>query len=204
MEPVTAVTYYMRHPELNLLVPEERRDRFESVATVDTVEIFRNKRAFPRAFLVGNTEVIEDNDAMFKRMADPEVDPASTALLEKPLSLPIPEGVGSPGEARYLGRPRTDTAVVEVTATRPALLVLADAYYPGWRAYIDSVPADIVPVYTIFRGVRVEPGEHRVEFRYEPASFRVGLLISVVALIAGTLVAIASFFQYFRVSRATR
>ncbi len=204
MEPVTAVNYYMRHPELNLLVPEERLDQFESVATIDTVEIFRNKRAFPRAFLVGNTEVIEDKDAMFERMADPEFDPASIALLERPLSTPIPGGAESPGEASYLGGRLTNSAEVDVTATRPALVVLADAYYPGWRAYIDSVPAEIVPVYTVFRGVRVDAGKHRVEFRYEPASFRLGLLVSIAALMMGVALAIGSFYRYFRVARTTR
>ena len=96
MEPVTAVEYYMRHPELNLLVPEEERDRFESITTIDRVEIFRNKPAFPRAFLVGETEVIEDKDALFARMKDPEFNPGQTALFETPLAEPLPNGDGGP------------------------------------------------------------------------------------------------------------
>ncbi len=199
MEPVTSVQYYMRHPELNLLVPEERRDRFESIATKDTVEIFRNKRAFPRAFLVGKTEVIADHDAMFARMIDPTFDPANTALLEAPLDEPLPEHEGPLGEAQFDSR-TNNTAMIAVTSEAPSLLVFTDAYFPGWHAYIDDVEAEIVPAYYAFRGVRVPAGTHFVEFRYEPDSFRIGQRASLAALAAGAVLAGLLLYRRFNAS----
>ncbi len=35
----------------------------------------------------------------------------------------------------------------------------------------------------LIRGVRVPAGAHRVEFRYEPASWRAGWIVSLVALL---------------------
>jgi hypothetical protein len=195
IEPVTAVNYYMRHPELNLMVPEEREDQFESVGTYDTVEVFRNKRAFPRAFFVMQTEVIEDEDAMFERMADPSFDPGNIALLEAPLSEPLPPPPDNfQGSAEY--KRTNNTAVVSMQTNAPALLVLADAYFPGWRAYIDGEEQEIVPVYHILRGVRVPAGTYFVEFRYEPRSFLIGQRISLAAILVSG--AAAAFLLYRR------
>lgn len=197
MEPVTAVQYYMRHPELNLLVPEEHRDRFESITTIDTVEVFRNKHAFPRAFLVGRTEVIEDKDAMFARMADPAYDPGAVALLESPLVEPLPGHDGPLGEARFESR-TNNTAQISVLSQAPCLLVFTDAYFPGWRAYVDGSEAEIVPVYSIFRGIRMEGGAHSVTFQYEPASYRVGHHVSLAAMLIGVAIALLGFHRRLR------
>ncbi|MBI3761151.1 MAG: hypothetical protein HY260_04730 [Chloroflexi bacterium] len=62
-------------------------------------------------------------------------------------------------------------------------VVLADTYYPGWRAYLDGQPAPLVPADFAFRGVFVPIGQHMVEFRYEPASFRFGAILSAAAFL---------------------
>jgi uncharacterized membrane protein YfhO len=41
----------------------------------------------------------------------------------------------------------------------------------------------------LFRGVRLGNGEHVVEFRYEPLSWRIGWIVSVIAL-AGLALAV--------------
>ena len=78
-----------------------------------------------------------------------------------------------------------NSVIVEIDADERAVLVLAEAYYPGWEAHIDGAqPADIFPVYHVFRGVSVPAGQHTVEFRYRPLSFRIGATLSVTALLA--------------------
>ena len=64
------------------------------------------------------------------------------------------------------------------------LVLLADTYYPGWKVYVDGGQAKIYPTDYLFRGVFVSEGEHKIEFVYDPASFKLGVAISVFALVS--------------------
>ena len=57
---------------------------------------------------------------------------------------------------------------------RPGLLVLSDAYYPGWRATVDGEAAPIYPTNVLFRGVPIPAGEHTVVFTYAPSGWLLG------------------------------
>ncbi|MDQ3811300.1 MAG: YfhO family protein, partial [Chloroflexota bacterium] len=63
-------------------------------------------------------------------------------------------------------------------------------YYPGWRAFVDGREQPLVRGDLLFRVIPVPGGDHDVELRFEPASVRIGLAISVAAAIVaiGTLV----------------
>ena len=79
---------------------------------------------------------------------------------------------------------------VTIRAASPAAgwLILADAYYPGWRATIDGDPIEIQLANVAFRAVKLPAGSHQVEFRYEPQSAKIGGWITfgcVVIMIAG-------------------
>jgi uncharacterized membrane protein YfhO len=62
------------------------------------------------------------------------------------------------------------------------LLILSDTFYPGWHAYIDEKEVKIYQADYIFRAVEIPPGEHKVEFIYAPASFKIGATMSLIAL----------------------
>lgn len=60
-------------------------------------------------------------------------------------------------------------------------LVLTDQFYPGWSASIDGKKAPIFRADAAYRAVLVPGGSHRVEFTYEPAVWRAGLILHAVA-----------------------
>ena len=93
------------------------------------------------------------------------------------------DGTEHPDAARF-ERDEPDRVVLTAGADWAGRLVLTDSYYPGWRAWVDGRPAPIERADDAFRAVRLPPGEHAVEMRYEPASFRVGMFISLLALAA--------------------
>ena len=70
---------------------------------------------------------------------------------------------------------------IDVEVQRQCMLVLTDTWFPGWTAHAGGDPLPIHRVNVIFRGVRLPPGSHTVEFRYEPTSFRTGWMVSAAS-----------------------
>jgi len=70
-------------------------------------------------------------------------------------------------------------------------LILADAYYPGWRAAIDDAPIEIQLANAAFRAVKLPAGSHQVEFWYEPMPVKSGGLISLMCLV-GVIIGLVS------------
>jgi hypothetical protein len=74
--------------------------------------------------------------------------------------------------------------LVQVTATTSCdgFLVVTDAYYPGWNAYLDGRRIELLRANIAFRAVRLPPGEHTVDFRYEPWWLPVAITVTLGAL----------------------
>jgi hypothetical protein len=145
--------------------------------------IYANDRALPRAWVVADQRVVAGKEASLRAVADGGVDLRRTVVAEH--ALPGLTAGGSapaaPATARIVayGRQRV---VLEATAARPAELVLSDLSYPGWRATVDGRGVPLHRVDYLLRGVALPAGAHRVEMTYEPASWRVGWIVSVLAL----------------------
>jgi len=71
------------------------------------------------------------------------------------------------GEAR-LASWRPGRIEIDVSAPSAGVLVVHDTYYPGWVATIDGEPASILRADTLFRGVEVPAGRHRVVMHFAP------------------------------------
>ena len=64
------------------------------------------------------------------------------------------------------------------------LLVLADAWSPGWTATVDGAPAPVLRVGGLFRGVLLRKAANEVIFRYRPRGWTWGLRLGAVGLLA--------------------
>jgi hypothetical protein len=63
-----------------------------------------------------------------------------------------------------------DRVEVEVDSLQPGVLVLHEAFYPGWLVEVDGQPAPLLRANVLFRGVEVSEGRHNVVFRFAPFS----------------------------------
>jgi uncharacterized membrane protein YfhO len=69
---------------------------------------------------------------------------------------------------------------VRTAADAPAVLVLGENHYPGWRAEVDGRAVETLRVNYNQRGVALPPGAHEVRFLYRPKSVLLGLLVSLL------------------------
>lgn len=92
---------------------------------------------------------------------------------------------------------RDEPGLIEVRTTSATrqLLVLAEAYHGGWKATEDGRPIPIHRAYGDLQACAVDPGEHRVVFRFDPESFAWGRRLSEagLVLVAGSLLVFPAF-----------
>ncbi|MEM1054546.1 MAG: hypothetical protein AAGI52_03390 [Bacteroidota bacterium] len=186
--------------------------------------VAENPDALPRAFLVRDAEVVDDETAI-GRIRSGETDLRQTALLAEALpdgfelpgtpmpiadttaalvdSLAIPaDSVGreiAPGVS--LIRHSPEEIVWAVEADTPSLLVAGEIYYPaGWTATLDSRPVPILRTNYLLRGVPVPEGRHIVTMEFAPEAHRQGLTIAWVAtlLVYFGVVALGGLLWYRR------
>jgi hypothetical protein len=166
-----------------LLPPGSATPRPEFTVAYDGPDgrIFRNEAAFPRAFLVGRRRCVDDRQVR-RLIAARAVDFRREVLLADCAGpAPAAEPPGASASARLTSHGPHAVQVRAVT-DRPAYLVLTDTWYPGWTARVDGRAAQVWRANHAFRAVSVSPGEHLVEFRYEPPWLRLGVAISGASL----------------------
>jgi hypothetical protein len=155
----------------------------------DAPFVFENPHALPRAWRALRGEATPaDPQAALARLVDPGFDVHTTVLLD-PLPPEFATGDAKPdasAETRIeIDQP--EHVAIRTRGATAALLVLNDSLYPGWEATLDSTPVPLLRANTAFRAVAVPPGEHVVDMRYRPRSYRLGLALAGVTAFALTL-----------------
>jgi hypothetical protein len=169
--------------------------RWRLVGRTAQADVYENARALPRAWLAAGGRALGE-DATLKVIRTGRLpegakwEPLRTALVEPgagasenvPAEHATPE-VAAAGSAEVV-RYEPNRVDVKTKSDVPALLVLGENHYPGWRAYLDGVRVEVLRVNYAQRGVRVPAGAHEVSFVYRPKSALVGLLVSLLTAAA--------------------
>ena len=125
--------------------------------------------------MVGRERVVDDQLAA---VLEPGFEATDEAVVSESLRL------NGAGEARIVRDDPERVVVRADTRGGHSLVVLADTYYPGWKATVDGEDTEIVRTQHLLRGVVVPAGTHTVEFRYVPWSWRVGWIVSLLTAMA--------------------
>ena len=182
----------------------------------DEVRVYENLDALPRAFVVYQ-EMPEGDDLGFAlRSLNPRqaiiLDGENNGLgrdMAAEASNAPPVAQQSDGAADFAAPQAVEITEytpnqvrLSTTLDQPGWLVLADSYFPGWRAYATKMSAKQslvsdeqqtnqsseieLTIYRAngnFRAVYLEPGQWQVRFRYSPRSFQLGLYGSFLAFV---------------------
>ncbi len=139
----------------------------------------------PRTALLHAVEEVDGEDAIYERMEQPSFDVSRVALVEhRPASWRLAQPPQGAHEQALISAYEPNVVTVDVEAAADALLVLSDAYEPGWTARVDGAPAPIARANWVMRAVPVGPGRHRVVMSYRPPGLGAGAWTTAGALVA--------------------
>lgn len=141
--------------------------------------LYRLDRTVPRVYVA--SKAIEEKNPLKipDHLSSAEFDPLKEVFLDRPLAIPAKKGFQGRAEIVQYTNQRVS---IRAFLNGSGVLVLADSFYPGWRVYVDGKEGEILRANLLFRGVALSEGEHVVEFRYQPRSFKIGLAISLFTL----------------------
>jgi hypothetical protein len=144
------------------------------------VKVFENISAYPRVWSVHQANSLPSPNLMGPIMQDAGFDPLRTVLLTGV----APElGACRPRQEEDVQMPLHNPTFVLITANLECrgMVILTDAWYPGWGAKVDGKSARIYEVYGGVRGVVVDAGRHVIQMRYRPWSVIIGALMTILA-----------------------
>ncbi len=140
------------------------------------LQVFENTQAWPRASMVFQSIVEPDRQKALDLVRNDAFDPRKTVLLESGIPISRP---GANGTVRIVTSTNNSLAL-QADTSQDGYLVLSDAYYPGWRVWVDEREQELLRANYAFRAVWLETGQHTVRFQFDPLSWRIGLVISAV------------------------
>jgi hypothetical protein len=154
--------------------------------------LYKIEGTIPRAYVVNKTTVEKNSNQVLRLLSSEAFDPTQEVILDSEIAIPPMHQLRATAKiVRY----ENERVTIAASADSEAILVLADSHYPGWKAFVDGKQEVIRRANLFFRAVPLPAGNHTVEFRYEPKSFTIGLVISVVTLVALALVTAVFAFR---------
>ena len=152
------------------------------------IKIYSYDNVLPRAAIYFQAEVAGNENAILRRLVDPDLNVFQTVLLDATKLNPdqvrrvadIDRSSPQPIEAGKIISYEPQSVEVSASLKQNGILVLNDSDYPGWTVSVDGRPSQWFTANYLFRGVLLGPGDHKVRFVYRPRTFYLGLAITAV------------------------
>lgn len=141
--------------------------------------VLNNLEVLGNAWLIDSFYFVETANEELEALD--HINPADVAVIHSEyrpyLQELIADTTGEINLVRYI----PDHLTYSVKSTGEMFAVFSEIWYgpeKGWDAYVDGKPVEHIRVNYLLRGLRIPPGEHTVEFIFQPRSFYTGRTIS--------------------------
>lgn len=132
--------------------------------------LYESTNALPFLSLRSSVRVFTDEQKLLNQLVQTDVTTlAQTAFLYQAEVADIPYNTVNDGPAEVrLESDEVDRLNLAVTTSTPKILVINQTFSPDWKAFVNGELAKIFPVYRVFTGLYIPPGEHEIELVYAP------------------------------------
>ena len=141
-----------------------------------------NPEALGNAWFVNEVRLVDNADAEINALTG--LKPDSLAVVDKQFTENLKGFIPAKDTLDYI---KLDTYAPNALSyhyrsKNSGLAVFSEIYYPkGWNAFIDGNPAPHFRADYVLRAMVVPAGDHKIEFRFEPAVYRIGERISLIS-----------------------
>jgi hypothetical protein len=147
--------------------------------------IWLNRSVLPRAFMIYSIVVIPNDGEALAKIQRNAFDFKQVAIMDETVPHDVESSMNTSvllgkSEASMSAHSINRFAVI-VNSASPGLLVISENWYPGWAVYVDGRPSTLYRVDYSFMGVFLQTGTHIVEFVYDPASYRLGMYLTILS-----------------------
>ncbi|MFO0944999.1 MAG: hypothetical protein U1D30_03495 [Planctomycetota bacterium] len=135
--------------------------------------------ALPRAFVPAFVEVVPETYKVPELLSVPSFNPREVAYV-----CDDTEVSGQPVRGQVtIAEELPNRVVLKANMQTAGLVVLADLWFPGWRARIDGKEIPVLRANHALRGIPVPAGESVIEVFYEPDSFWLGVRYFIAGIL---------------------
>lgn len=144
-----------------------------------TSRLVLNPEPWPRAWIAGRATVVPDLHAAVAMLRAGQGRDVVSLFAPPPEGTPPPSDGSSRAEIRSFQPERLE---IDVEASHPAMLVVAEPWYPGWSATVNGRAAACLPGNAWMRVVPVPGGRSHVRLVFRSAWLATGAAVSLATL----------------------
>ena len=148
---------------------------------------FESCSPYPRFRWVACSVDAESGEKAFQMIKNGQVDLQSVVIIENGNQMAGNNCDPTDQEIINILSIQDNKVDLQVNAPSSGYLLMADVWYPGWRAWTDGKEIPILRANYLFRALAIPAGEQEVTIAYQPMIFDIAALISGI-LWAGMLV----------------
>ncbi len=154
-------------PKPGVAHPTTLEDLTALPATNGPFALFEFTGALPRAKLYSSWQVRTNDQAALEEILSPAFDPERSVLVSEavPVKPRTEDSSITQSDVQFLSY-APKRIVAQASPSVPSILLLNDRFSTDWQVIVDGKPATLFKCNYIMRGVYLQPGAHRVEFRF--------------------------------------
>ncbi len=146
--------------------------------------VVANAGAVPRALVAGRVHVAAGEGEETGALLEAGFDPRRDVVVRRDELPPAFDAARAGGGSVRVVEEQNARVALRARLARPSVVLLDDAWAPGWSVRVDGQPARALQADVVLRGVAVPAGEHEIVWSYRVPGLRAGAALSLLALLA--------------------
>lgn len=157
--------------------------------------VFLHQLENPRPFahLVNDIAIVDSDEFANALMDDPDFDKRNSIILHQEPTLELSNSDASGIATITTFEP--EQIIIQIETSDNAILSLSHPDYAGWQAQLDGEPVDIIRAYGGLSAVEIPAGEYTLMLNFDPLSYRIGLILSIITWIGLGLIGASALLR---------